>query len=70
MRPLYLFVISAFFVMTWQLPARADLRVGQKAELFRSVDENLQPVDMAKLIVGRPLILLVTARLHQHSGPG
>jgi len=45
--------------MAWQLPARADLRVGQKAELFRTVDENLQPVDMAELIVGRPLVLIV-----------
>ena len=59
MRALCYAVFSLFFVMAWQLPARADLRVGQKAELFRTVDENLQPVDMAELIVGRPLVLIV-----------
>ena len=40
-------------------PAAADLKVGQKAKLFQSVDENLQHVDMADLIDGRPLVLVV-----------
>lgn len=52
---LYLFLV----VFGAVAPANADLKVGQKAKLFQSVDENLQHVDMAKLVDGRPLVLVV-----------
>jgi hypothetical protein len=32
---------------------------GEKAQLFKSVDEDLKPVDMKALIDGRPLVLVV-----------
>ncbi len=35
------------------------LQVGDTAKLFKGVDENLKPVDMAKLIRNRPLVLIV-----------
>lgn len=31
----------------------------QMAPLFKTVDENMQPIDMADLIDGRPLVLTV-----------
>ena len=43
----------------WQGQARADLKEGQQARLFKSVDENLKHVDMAALVDGRPLVLMV-----------
>lgn len=39
--------------------ARADVIVGDDAPLFESVDEHMSPVDMADLIVGRPLVMAV-----------
>jgi len=39
--------------------ARADVAVGDDAPLFESVDEHMNPVDMADLVVGRPLVLAV-----------
>lgn len=39
--------------------AAADVGVGDAAPLFASIDENLQPVDMADLIQERPLVLAV-----------
>lgn len=39
--------------------ARADVAVGDDAPLFASVDEHMSPVDMADLIVGRPLVMAV-----------
>jgi hypothetical protein len=36
-------------------------QITQKAQLFKSVDENLQPVDMQDLINGRPLVLAVSS---------
>lgn len=40
-------------------PAVADVGVGDQAPMFASIDENLQPVDMAELILDRPLVLAV-----------
>lgn len=40
-------------------PAGADLKQGDQALLFASVDENLNPVDMAEMTDGRPLVLVV-----------
>jgi len=36
-------------------PVRQD----EPAPLFRTVDENMQPIDMADLIDGKPLVLTV-----------
>ena len=59
MRQLLCYVFSTLLLVGWTALARADIREGQEARLFRTIDENLQPVDMAKLIDGRPLVLLV-----------
>jgi len=40
-------------------PAAAALKVGDKAKLYKSIDENLKPVDMAALIMDRPLVLAI-----------
>jgi hypothetical protein len=40
-------------------PAAADLMVGEDAILYRSVNENMEPVDMADMIDGRPLVLMM-----------
>ncbi len=40
-------------------PAGATPQKGDKAKLFKSVDENLKPVDMKDMIKGRPLVLIV-----------
>jgi hypothetical protein len=40
-------------------PAAAGAAVGDKAPLFKSVDENMKPVDMREMIRGRPLVLAV-----------
>lgn len=40
-------------------PAAAAHKVGDKATLFKSVDEKLKPVDMAALITDRPLVLVI-----------
>lgn len=40
-------------------PASAQVWIGDEAPLYRSIDENLQPVDMADMIDGRPLVIAV-----------
>jgi hypothetical protein len=40
-------------------PAEAKHKVGDKATLFKSIDEKLKPVDMAALITDRPLVLAI-----------
>jgi hypothetical protein len=40
-------------------PASAQVWIGDEAPLYQSTDENLQPVDMADLIDGRPLVIAV-----------
>jgi hypothetical protein len=40
-------------------PAAAAHKVGDKATLYKSIDENLKPVDMATLITDRPLVLAI-----------
>jgi hypothetical protein len=52
-------LLAFFFVLFLEMPARADLREGERARLFSSVDENLEHVDMADMIHGRPLVLIV-----------
>ena len=39
----------------------ADLSVGDDATLFQSIDENMEPVDMADMIDGKPLVLVVSS---------
>ena len=39
-------------------PAQADLGVGDEAILYVSVNEDMEPVDMADMVDGRPLVLL------------
>ena len=34
-------------------------QVGEKAPLFKSLDESMQPVDMAPMIKGKPLVVIV-----------
>ena len=41
--------------------AFADLSVGDTATLFKSVNENMEPVDMADMIDGKPLVLVVSS---------
>ena len=59
MKRLSITVLAVLLTGVCSPPAWADLQVGQKAELFSTVNENLRPVDMARLIDGRPLVLLV-----------
>jgi hypothetical protein len=40
-------------------PAYADVGVGDTAPLFDTVNEDMDPVSMAELIDGRPLVLAV-----------
>jgi hypothetical protein len=40
-------------------PASGQVWTGDDAPLYRSIDENLQPVDMADMIDGRPLVLAI-----------
>jgi len=41
-------------------PGRAEaVNVGDVGPLFQTMDENMQPVDMAALIVDRPLVIVV-----------
>ena len=35
------------------------ISVGQEAPLFAGFDQNMEPVDMADMIDGRPLVLIV-----------
>jgi hypothetical protein len=54
------FAVSAFaLIMTVRGVARADVGVGDEAPLYATYDENMNPVDMADLIDGRPLVLAV-----------
>ena len=54
-----IFILFVFFSLGCEPQARADLKEGQQAKLFKSIDENLKHVDMADLIDGRPLVLAV-----------
>ena len=40
-------------------PVSASPQKGDQAQLFKSVDENLKPVDMKDMIRDRPLVLIV-----------
>ncbi len=39
----------------------ADLSVGDDATLFQSINEDMDPVDMADMIDGKPLVLVVSS---------
>ena len=52
--------MPAVVVVAWSLTAAdGQLTLGVDAPLFDSVDENLNPVSMADMINGRPLVLAV-----------
>lgn len=60
MRANYAFYLTLVVAsLWWHSPAAADLKRGDQALLFASVDENLNPVDMAKMTAGLPLVLVV-----------
>lgn len=40
-------------------PAEAKVKKGDKAPLFKSINEDHQPVDMKDLIAGKPLVMAV-----------
>ncbi|MBW2262359.1 MAG: hypothetical protein JRG91_10340 [Deltaproteobacteria bacterium] len=48
----------ALALLAHPIPAGADLGVGDAAILYTSVNEDMEPVDMADMIDGRPLVLL------------
>ncbi len=39
----------------------ADHAVGDQATIFQSVNEDMEPVDMADMIDGKPLVLVVSS---------
>ena len=49
-------VLTAGFLTS---SVEAKVRKGDKAPMFKSIDENHQPVDMKDLINGKPLVLAV-----------
>ena len=49
----------AGLAILWCQSAGAYVGVGDDAPMFASLDENMQPVDLADLIDGRPLVLVV-----------
>jgi hypothetical protein len=46
-------------VFLWTAASSADPAVGDQAVLFNSVDENMEPVDMADLVQDKPLVVVV-----------
>lgn len=54
-----LFTLSSVTLLLGCGPADASPQKGDKAKLFKSVDENLKPVDMKQMTSGRPLVLIV-----------
>ena len=54
-------VLVAAAVFAVSQVALADLQVGQQATLFESIDENMEPSDMADMIDGKPLVLIVSS---------
>ena len=54
-------VLLGGMIVTMSTQSFADLLVGDKATLFKSVDENMNPIDMADLIDGKPLVLVVSS---------
>ena len=60
-RKSYWRLFVGLFVFCLAQDASADLQVGQQAALFDSIDENLQPVSMADMIDGKPLVLVVSS---------
>ena len=53
--------VTAFALasLVWMASTAAEVGVGERAPLFVSLDENMQEVDMADFIDGRPLVLAV-----------
>jgi len=56
MRPYLLKItVPLAAVVFLALPATAQVRVGERAPLVSSVDENLHPLSMADMAAGAPL---------------
>jgi hypothetical protein len=56
--------INLFFglaILTSVQNAAADLKVGEQAVLFESIDENLEHLSMDDLTNGKPLVLVVSS---------
>ena len=52
-------ILLSFSGYSLSQPNRGSaLKVGDQAILFKSVDQNMNPVDMADMIKGKPLVLL------------
>ncbi len=51
--------LMAGLAILWCQSAGAYVGVGDDAPMFASLDENMQPVDLADLIDGIPLVLVV-----------
>jgi len=54
-------ILLGVMIVTISTQSFADLSVGDKATLFKSVDENMDSIDMADLIDGKPLVLVVSS---------
>jgi len=54
-----LFALSCLTAILGCGPVNASPQKGDQAQLFKSVDENLKPVDMRDMIKDRPLVLIV-----------
>ncbi len=54
-----LLAITCVSVLLGCSPANATPQKGDNAPMFKSVDENLKPVDMRNLTRDRPLVLIV-----------
>ena len=54
-------LIAPLLVILLASVVHADHSVGDQASLFASVDENMERVDMADMIDGKPLVLVVSS---------
>ena len=59
-RPMRAGAIAAFAALLLApVHSASAVWVGDTAPLFQTLDENMQPVDMANLIADRPLVIIV-----------
>jgi hypothetical protein len=52
-------VVAVLGALLWCGAAVAAVGVGDDGPMYQTLDENMQPVDMADFIDGRPLVLAV-----------
>ena len=52
-------VFAMIGALLWCGSAGAAVGVGDDGPMYASLDENMQPTDMADFIDGRPLVLIV-----------